>query len=687
MRRIMQFTVLAILLSALLFPGAPLVTNQPAMAGGQTWIVDDDGVADFSSIQAAINSADNGDTVSVRSGIYYEQIVINKSIKLLGQGASSTVIEWNGTGAIVSVDADNVAVSGFTIQRGKGKWQVFFSNGVTLNRGTSGSTVSDNTIMYNDYGVHANSSTNNNISRNHVPGNRGGIFLENSSYNTVSENNVTDLGGNAIYLVGSSNNIVSANIMNENIIGIFLFEHSDSNVISTNRMANNSENGVRVISSSNNSISQNIINSGNRVGIILTDSSNNWITSNIIADSRNYAVVLQSSDRNVVSENEITNTTLGGIVGDECSNNIIASNNVTDSEDGVNFSEANNNMIYSNNIANNSWGGIAIVVSSYKNIQNNSNVIFANSLSNNGEYGIILGNTMGNIIFDNSFTGNKYGIYVNNASNNLAYHNSLVNNTNQAYSSLFSNTWDKGYPSGGNYWSDYSGIDANQDGIGDMPYSIDADNQDRYPLTTPFSPSQPTIQTAVTVSAKPNPIGVGQAALINVSVQHPPPSFSDRFDGLALKVTAPNGNATSFNPSTSDTSGSFIIYYFPTQVGTHQLQVSYPGQLFPETNVTYLSASSSATLTVQQEPVPTATPPPTPELSASPTPTPMISSTPNLTETPIVSPEPQADSLGAVIVLVAAVVVLLVIMIAVAQKRIRSRGTKKQILTRTLSFQ
>jgi hypothetical protein len=44
------------------------------------------------------------------------------------------------------------------------------------------------------------------------------------------------------------------------------------------------------------------------------------------------------------------------------------------------------------------------------------------------------------------------------------------------------NVWDDGYPSGGNYWSDYAGTDANHDGIGDTPYIVDANNTDHYPL-------------------------------------------------------------------------------------------------------------------------------------------------------------------------------------------------------------
>ena len=61
--------------------------------------------------------------------------------------------------------------------------------------------------------------------------------------------------------------------------------------------------------------------------------------------------------------------------------------------------------------------------------------------------------------------------------------------------------WDDGYPSGGNYWSDCTDVDlysgpyqneAGSDGIWDHPYVIDADNQDRYPLVNPWTPTPPS---------------------------------------------------------------------------------------------------------------------------------------------------------------------------------------------------
>jgi nitrous oxidase accessory protein NosD len=74
---------------------------------------------DFSTIQEAINNANEGDTVFVRNGTYSGPIVINKSLTLEGENRDSTVID-GGTnepsGSIVLVAADNVKISGFTIQ-------------------------------------------------------------------------------------------------------------------------------------------------------------------------------------------------------------------------------------------------------------------------------------------------------------------------------------------------------------------------------------------------------------------------------------------------------------------------------------------------------------------------------------------------------------------------------------------
>jgi parallel beta-helix repeat protein len=99
-----------------------------------------------------------------------------------------------------------------------------------------------------------------------------------------------------------------------------------------------------------------------------------------------------------------------------------------------------------------------------------NNTLTGNTASNN-EYGICYGKTDVNY----------------NNSNNLIYHNDFVNNLQHVTIQNSVNTWDDGYPSGGNYWSDYTGIDADGDGIGDTPYVINHNNMDQFPLMTPMS--------------------------------------------------------------------------------------------------------------------------------------------------------------------------------------------------------
>ena len=129
-----------------------------------------------------------------------------------------------------------------------------------------------------------------------------------------------------------------------------------------------------------------------------------------------------------------------------------------------------------------------------------SNLIKGNIIFNNSEQGIKIFASCDcepvweNIVTDNELVGNSIGILLVNSQLGMIYHNYFINNLFQAYGS--GNTawnkpdkWDNGYPSGGNYWGDYTGDDLDYDGIGDSWYKIDENNIDNYPLIGMFSSS------------------------------------------------------------------------------------------------------------------------------------------------------------------------------------------------------
>ena len=166
-----------------------------------------------------------------------------------------------------------------------------------------------------------------------------------------------------------------------------------------------------------------------------------------------------------------------------------------------------------NNVVTNDWAGIYLSSSKYNNIRNNTaysnakygiylfsssnNNIRDNTANSNAKRGIYLSTSPYNIIsYNNASNNEEHGIYLFSSSNNVIYFNNFINNPDNAYSSASTNTWNSiskmtyTYNGSsftkylGNYWCDYTGGDAEGDGIGDTPYIINSDN-DNYPLMEP----------------------------------------------------------------------------------------------------------------------------------------------------------------------------------------------------------
>jgi len=418
--------------------------------------------------------------------------------------------------------------------------------GISLSSQSCNNTISGNDITDNYYGIHLDRSSDNTISGNRFGG--CGLYVSESYSNVVVGNSVngkplvyledaSDLVINdagQVILVGCKNisvenldlsnttigvemwktndTAITQNNMTNNKYGVRLYGSSCNNTISGNTVTANNWDGVRLYGSScNNTISGNDIAdnyygislyassysntiSGNNVmdnlyGIQLYASSNNTISANTVTENHEYGVSLYASLNNTISGNTVTANNWDGVRLYASSNNTVSGNNITTNHEfGIRLESSScNNTISGNNITNN-WDGIHLYASS-------NNTISENTVTANLDDGIYLGESHCNNITENNIASHGIGIYLADSSGNLICHNYFVNNFDQVASYQSANNWNDSYPSGGNYWSDYTDVDEksgpnqdqpNSDGIWDHPYVIDENNIDHYPIILEF---------------------------------------------------------------------------------------------------------------------------------------------------------------------------------------------------------
>ncbi len=294
-----------------------------------------------------------------------------------------------------------------------------------------------------------------------------------NSYATTDPENV------GIKLENSNNGVLINNTFTLNEYGIYLYSNSDNNTILENKLIDNEAFGIDLsVGCGGNIISDNLIDHTEQYGIELAYSSNgNNITNNIIKNNgwhwgleADSGIMIQESNDNIVSNNKITNNNQNGvyIYSDYCYYNVIINNTISGNRKGIRMSY----------------------------------------------------NVFGTVIRDNLIKDNsEYGIYIAtyHPQGSDIYLNWFIDNGIQAYDNVVgqNNNWDNGTI--GNFWNDYSGVDTDDDGIGDDPYIIGGDsggNQDNYPIWH----DAPNIKVLL---PKPLEIFESSSPTFNVSIKDP----------------------------------------------------------------------------------------------------------------------------------------------------------------------
>ena len=302
----------------------PLIPR-PTVSSG-TFYVGGGGPGNYSTIQSAINAASNGDTIFVYAGTYSENIIIDKSLTLIGQDRNITLIQGNNLNQTIEITGEGITLREFTIKNDGTQDGIYtstsdhtFANNVftMTSRGihmyySSGNTITGSLFLDNTHsGIYVDVGQNNTISGNEFYNNPDeGIYLTGCGRTTIDRNAIHD-NGIGIHAYQAEGNIISNNVIDSNTYGIFfagMFTiHSNFNTISHNTINNNSICGLRIEHSEFNRIEFNKIE-GNGKGIQFYFTGANLISQNVIQSSGIVEIELTFSIGDLIIKNNINNT-------------------------------------------------------------------------------------------------------------------------------------------------------------------------------------------------------------------------------------------------------------------------------------------------------------------------------------------------------------------------------------------
>ena len=519
MKRASLIVVISVLVS-LSFIGLRFLPDARAI----TLFVGGAGPGNHTTIQAAIDNASAGDTVFVFSGTYQENIIIAKPLSLVGENRNSTLIEGSGFTGLVNIYSDLVNVTGFTL--GSGQEPIVDTIGLYL-WDVGDCRIANNTFSNNSLAIYLNDVRHTTIEQSTFSSNVHGISLYYSHSILVAGNDLSSGHGQGIWASHSTDLVITDNTMARAGVTVHgdMLDHWNTHAIDTSNTVKNRpviywkdaaggvvppDAGQVILANSSDIVIENQSLSNVSEGIQLGFSSDNLLANNTISHS-GYGISLYSSNSSRLMNNNVLSNARG-IYLVHSVGNIMSANRAIGNYVGIQLQYSDANRIENNTASSNLQKGISAYWSTNNTIAGNvllhnrdgiilqtysdHNIVRGNTASESMHRGIYLFTSRENTIENNTMVSNGfYGVSLVMSDLNRVYHNNFIDNSQQANDETDTNIWDDGYPSGGNYWSDYSGIDdcsgPNQDncpdpdGIGDTPYTIDNDSQDRYPLAFP----------------------------------------------------------------------------------------------------------------------------------------------------------------------------------------------------------
>ena len=437
---------------------------------GNILYVGGDGPGNYSTINEAIDNASDGDSIYVYNGTYNERLRINKQLFIKGiQNLSGEypIIKGSTDYETVIIYADGCILENLGVIHGH-RGVIFSSNN---------NTITNCTIQRTGIALLISSFNNNTIINNTMTIGSTGIKTSGSN-NTFYNNNIHDHADHE-FEVGGQNNYFFNNIASNSKTGNGFEVYGNNCLFSGNVIKSNRIYGFHLAKSYNNTLINNTFNnnglsiSGDIEHLISHTIENNFINNKPIYFIKN-------------KQNIEINSDAGQVFLINCTNCIIKNLDIHSSGIGIYLLCSSNNTIIKNKITSTWQIGIYL-------LDSHNNVISDNFIQQNS-YGIRLGKSNNNEIFRNIILDNNIGVcFDQNSNSNEIFLNDLINFIENEDINAISdgiNIWDNGKR--GNYWCDYWLLYPWAPiiwikGVYSIPYELDEQNKDNYPLVRPHN--------------------------------------------------------------------------------------------------------------------------------------------------------------------------------------------------------